>query len=67
MCLIFFIFSLLTMGKYFKEMGEKGGKESLQTQLTLKWKRKKQKKHYIFSLFWKAYERKEFVLVYCKV
>lgn len=47
----FFIFPLLTMGKYFKERGEKMGKESLPTQLILKWKRKKQKKCYIFFPF----------------
>ena len=54
------------MGQYLKEREKNGGKENVKTQLTLKGKRKEQMKCHIFFLLCKAYERKEYVLVYCK-
>ena len=54
------------MGQYLKDREKNGGKENVKTQLTLKGKRKEQMKCHIFFLLCKAYERKEYVLVYCK-
>ena len=47
--------------------GKKRGERELKTTTKIKMEKKEKKKSItFFFLLWKSYERKEFILVYCK-